>query len=118
MGRARGLDSRTAAMVAGELLLIQRYLVHLPAELSHAYGKASLTGRLAGRASLPFDGLRSQLENRLARCPRGSKVRYAAASAARQPRTVIRSPFVSLVCSMTSLPQQGRSQTPASRQAT
>ena len=53
MGRTRGLDSRTTAMVAGEHLLIQRYLIHLSAELSHAYGKASLTGRLAGRASLP-----------------------------------------------------------------
>jgi hypothetical protein len=32
MGRTRGLDSRTAAMVAGELLLIQRYPFHLSAE--------------------------------------------------------------------------------------
>jgi hypothetical protein len=105
MGRTRGLDSRTAAMAAGEHLLIQRYLVHLSAEFPRAYGKASLARRLAGRASLPVDGLRSQLENRLARCPRGSKVRYAAASAARRPPTVTRSPFVSLVCSRSSLPQ-------------
>jgi hypothetical protein len=53
MGRTRGLDSRTAAMVAGELLLIQRYPFHLSAELSHTYGKASVATRPAGRASLP-----------------------------------------------------------------
>jgi hypothetical protein len=105
MRRTKGLDSKTASLAAGELLRVQRYLAHLSGTLSHAYGKASLATRLAGRASLPVDGWRSQLENRLARCPRGSKVRYAAASATRQPRTVTRSPFVTLVCSRPSLPQ-------------
>ncbi len=53
MRRTKGLDSSTAAMAAGELLLIQRYPFNLSAELSCAYGKAVLTGRLAGRARLP-----------------------------------------------------------------
>jgi hypothetical protein len=53
MGRTRGLESRTAAIAAGELPLIRRHLVRLSAELSHTYGKASLTARPAGRASLP-----------------------------------------------------------------
>jgi len=53
MGRTRGQDSKTVTMAAGELFLIQRYPFHLSAELSCAYGKAVLMGRLAGRASLP-----------------------------------------------------------------
>ena len=52
MGRTRGQDSKTVTMAAGELFLIQRYPFHLSAELSCAYGKAVLTARLAGRASL------------------------------------------------------------------
>jgi hypothetical protein len=71
MGRARGLDSMTAAMAAGELLLIQRYPFHLSAELSCAYGKAVLTARLAGRASLP-----SRYRPKRVRCSWSGQVRF------------------------------------------
>ena len=57
----------TAAVAAGELPLIQGYLVHLSAGLPHAHGKTSPTAGLAGRASLAVDCLRSQLGNRLAK---------------------------------------------------
>ena len=71
MGRTRGLDSRTAAMAAGELLLIQRYPFHLSAELSHAYGKASLTARLAWRESLP-----SRYRPKRVRCSWSGQIRF------------------------------------------
>jgi hypothetical protein len=70
MGRTRRLDSKAAAMVAGELLLIQRYPFNLSAELSCAYGKAVLTARLAGRASLP-----SRYRPKRVRCSRSGHAR-------------------------------------------
>ncbi len=71
MGGARRLGSRMAALAAGEVLRVERYLIHLSAELSHTYGKAVLTDRLAGRASLP-----SRYRPKRVRCSRSGQVRF------------------------------------------
>ena len=71
MGRTRGLDSRTAAMVAGELYRMRDYLVHLSAEFPRAYGKASLTVRLAGRESLA-----SRYRPKRVRCSWSGQIRF------------------------------------------
>ncbi len=58
-------------MAAGEHLLIQRNLFHLSAELSRTYGKAVLTGSLAGRASLP-----SRYRPKPVRCSWSGQIRF------------------------------------------
>ena len=71
MRRTRGLDSKTAATIGGELCRMRDYLFYLSAELSHAHGKASLAARLAGRASLP-----SRYRPKRVRCSRSGQIRF------------------------------------------
>jgi hypothetical protein len=71
MGRTRGLESRTAATIGGELYRMRDYLVHLSAELPGTYGKASPAARLVGRASLP-----SRYRPKRVRCSWSGQIRF------------------------------------------
>ena len=71
MRRTRGLDSKTAAIISGELCRMRDYLFYLSAEFPCAYGKASLTARLAGRESLA-----SRYRPKRVRCSWSGQIRF------------------------------------------